>query len=120
MNESTNNWRSLYKIGGAIAMIWLLYSLVTMVLLIAIGGQPESAQEGFTMLQENRLVGLLRLDVLTILVMPLYYLLFLGLYMALRKTHGVYALLAAVLIFAGLTLALATPSAFSFLALSDK
>ena len=119
MNTS-NNWKSLYKIGAVAALILLLYSLVTMVILITIGGQPETAQEGFTMLQNNRLAGLLRLDVLMILIMPLYYPLFLGLYTTLKKVQIANTTLAVVLVFAGLTLALATPSAFSWLALSDK
>jgi hypothetical protein len=91
-----------------------------MILLMTLGGQPKTAEEGFTMLQENQLVGLLRLDVLTILVMPLYYLLFLGFYTALKKTSAVYAAIAAVFGFAGVTLFLAMPSVFSWLALSDK
>lgn len=119
MNTS-NNWKSLYKIGAVAALILLLYSLVTMVILITIGGQPETAQEGFTMLQNNRLAGLLRLDVLMILIMPLYYPLFLGLYTTLKKAQIANTTLAVVLVFAGLTLVLATPSAFSWLALSDK
>jgi hypothetical protein len=119
MNTS-NNWKSLYKIGAVAALILLLYSLVTMVILITIGGQPETAQEGFTMLQNNRLAGLLRLDVLMILIMPLYYPLFLGLYTTLKKVQIANTTLAVVLVFAGLTLVLATPSAFSWLALSDK
>lgn len=120
MIETDYNWKSLYKIGGAAAWLLLIYSLVTMVILVMIGGQPETAEEGFTMLQDNRLIGLLRLDMLTILVMPLYYLIFLGLYTALKKTDGAYTTLATVLVFAGLTLFLATPSAFSWLPLSDK
>jgi hypothetical protein len=79
-------WKVLYQLGGVTALILLAYSLVTMVLLVAIGGQPETAQEGFAMLQNNRLVGLLRLDVLTVMVyMPLFYPLLLGLYVALMK-----------------------------------
>ncbi len=113
-------WRSLPRIGGYAALLLLFYSLATMILLVMIGGQPENAQEGFAMLQENRLVGLLRLDVLTILVIPLYYLLFLGIYAGLKNTNSAYALMGAVLIFAGVTLVLATPSALSWLALSDK
>src|SRR5574339_909374 len=99
MNTS-NNWKSLYKIGAVAALILLLYSLVTMVILITIGGQPETAQEGFTMLQNNRLAGLLRLDVLMILIMPLYYPLFLGLYTALNKIQIANTILAVVLVFA--------------------
>ena len=120
VETADSNWKSLYKISGGTALVFIAYSLVTMILLVAIGGQPASAQEGFAMLQENRLVGLLRLDVLTVLVMPLYYLLLGGLYTALRKTNAVYATIAAVLGFAGVTLFLATPSVFSWLTLSDK
>lgn len=115
------NWKSLYKIGGTAAIIEVVYSLVTMVLMFTIGGQPQSAQEGFAMLQENRLVGLLRLDVLTVFVyMPLMYLLLLGLYKALEKTQPAAVTIAALLGCAGVTLFLATPSVFSWLALSDK
>ena len=100
----------------------MVYSLATMISLIFLGGMPETAQDGFALLAENRLAGLLRLDVLTILVMPLYYPLLLGLYGALRQVDGAKSLLALALILgtAGVTLFLATPSAFSFLALSDK
>jgi hypothetical protein len=115
-----SGWNDLYKLSGAAALVLLVYSLATMVILVVIGGQPESAQEGFRMLQENRVAGLLRLDLHTVLVMPLYYVLFLALYSALQKTHAAYVTLAALLGVAGVTLFLATPSVFSWLALSDK
>jgi hypothetical protein len=118
--DRESGWSSLCKLSGVAALILLVYSLVTMVILILIGGQPETAQEGFNMLQGNRLVGLLRLDVLTVFVMPLYYVLFLSLYLALQKTHTTYVALAAVFGIAGVTMFLATPSVFSWLALSDK
>lgn len=121
LTETINtNWKSLYKTCGVTVLIQLAYSLVTMILMFAIGGQPTTAQEGFNMLQGNRLVGLLRLDLLTVLIFPLYYVLFLGLYSALRQTHAAYVTLVAVLGVAGATLFLATPSVFSWLALSDK
>ena len=120
MAENKNEWNGMYKIGGICAIILLAYSLVTMVQLFVIGGQPETAHEGFAILQENRLAGLLRLDVLTIFILPLYYLLLLGLYIALRRHNPVLVSIAVLLGWAGVTLVLATPSAFSFLALSDK
>src|SRR5512138_1861069 len=79
------SWQSYCRLGSISSWILLLYSLATMVILVAIGGQPNNAQEAFTMLQQNRLSGLLRLDVLSILVMPLYYVLFLSLFMVLRR-----------------------------------
>jgi len=115
------NWKSLYKLCGWIAVILVVYSLITMVILFLLGGPPTTSAEAFEMLEENRFIGLLRLDILTVLVyMPLFYLLFLGLYAALKKTHLVSAAIAMLLGFAGVTLFLATPSVFSWLALSDK
>jgi hypothetical protein len=114
------NGRRLYQLAGASALILLAYSLVTMVVMVVFGGQPQTAQLAFSMLQTNRLVGFLRLDGLTILVMPLYYLLFFSLYTVLKDSNGIFAGLASLLVFGGLTLFLATPSVFLWLALSDK
>ncbi len=117
---SLASWKAIYNLCGAAAWLLLLYSLATMVIVIVVGGQPTSAQEGFTMLQQNRLAGLLRLDVLTLFFIPLYYVLFFGLYKAHQPVNAAFAALAALLVFAGLTLFLATPSVFSWLALSDR
>jgi hypothetical protein len=119
--ESNNHWKSLFKISAWVAWILLAYSLVTMFIMFVLGTPPTTAAEIFKMLEENRLVGLLRLDLLTVLVyMPLFYLLLLGLYVALKKTHSVSAAIVMLLGCAGVTLFLATPSVFSWLALSDK
>jgi hypothetical protein len=120
LDASVANWSALYILGGIVATILLVYALVTMVLLIVIGGQPKTAAEGFALLQKNRVIGLLRLDILIFVIMPLYYPLFLALYAALRETHLAYASLATLLAFAGITLVLATPSALSFAALGDR
>jgi hypothetical protein len=106
-------WNGIFKIAGIAAVTMLVYSLVTMVLPMMIGDCPETAQEGFNLLQENRLVGLLRVDLFTILAIPLYYVLLVGAFAALRKIQIGYALLALVLGCAGVTLVLATPSALS-------
>ena len=115
-----SSWKRLYQLAGASALILLIYSLVTMVLMVTLGGQPQTAQAVFAMLQTNRLVGFLRLDGLTILIMPLYFLLFFSLYTVLKESGGIFSGLASLLVFAGLTLFLATPSVFSWLAMSDK
>jgi hypothetical protein len=121
MNGSTNHWKSLFKLCGWIAVIQVVYSLATMVILVLLGTPPTTAAEAFDMLKENRFVALLRLDILTVLVyMPLFYMLLLGLYAALKETHLIPATIAVLLGFAGVTLFLATPSVFSWLALSDK
>jgi hypothetical protein len=91
-----------------------------MLIMIILGSQPETIEKCFSMLNQNRLNGLLRLDILTVFVMPLYYLLFYSIYQALRKSNQEVVSLSTIIIFAGLTLFLATPSVFSLLHLSDK
>jgi hypothetical protein len=101
-------------------MILIAYSIVTMILLLTLGPPPESVEECYSMLSENRLNGLLRFDILTIFTLPLYYLLFFSIYIALRKEDNGLLSLSTILVFAGLTLVLATPSVLSLLDLSDK
>lgn len=110
----------LCRLGGIAAFVLIAYSLATMVQMVALGGQPASAAEAFSLLQNHRTIGLLRLDLPTIAVMPLYYLLFLGLYAALRRINRTHTLLATALAFVGVTLLLAAPGPLSMLSLSDK
>jgi hypothetical protein len=118
--EIHTSWNGLCRIGGIAALLLLIYSLATMVQMIVLGGQPPSAAQAFDLLQHHRLVGLLRLDLPTVAAMPLYYLLFLGLFAALRTSDFAKTLLSTSLAFIGVTLVLATPTALSMLPLSDK
>ena len=72
------------------------------------------------MLNENKLQGLLRLDILTVFAMPLYYLLFYSIYLTLRNTNREFVTLSMILTFIGLTLFLSCASVFSYLSLSEK
>ncbi len=113
--------RIVFWIGGISSMLLIVYSLATMLIMVFIGPPPETITECFAMLNENKLFGLLRLDILTVFIMPLYYLLFYSIYKALKKPNNEEIItISTILIFAGLTLFLATPSVFSYLHLSDK
>ena len=120
IQPTPDSFIGLYRIGGFAALILVVYSLATMVQMIMLGGQPTSAAQAFDLLQHHRGVALLRLDLPTVVVMPLYYLLFLGFFAALRRSDKSNALLATTLAFAGTTLVLATPTALSMIPLSDK
>jgi hypothetical protein len=85
-----------------------------------VGGPPETIEQTFSILQDDKLSGLLRLDIMTVFVMPLYYLLFYSLFVALKNTDHTVSTISMILAFAGVTLFLATPSVFSYLYLSDK
>lgn len=117
---SQHDLSSLCRLGGIASLLLVVYSLATMVQMIVLGGPLTSAAQAFDLLQHHRLVGLLRLDLPTIVIMPLYYLLFLGLFAALRRSNYANALLSTVLAFVGVTLVLATPTALSMIPLSDE
>ena len=115
-----NNYHTVYSLGGIACIILLFYSLATLLIMSLIGGPPETIEQTYSILQNNKLTGLLRLDILTVFVMPLYYLLFYSLFVALKNTNHSIASIAMIFAFAGVTLFLATPSVFSYLHLSDK
>jgi hypothetical protein len=98
----------------------LAYSLITMVQLVLLGGQPQTAAEAFKLLQANKITGLMRLDLPTVAAMPLYYLLFLGLSAALWRVDAAMVVVSASLAFAGVTLLIATPTALPMLTLAEK
>jgi hypothetical protein len=119
-DSAASDLRSWCRIGGIVAWILIAYSLATIVQLLVLGGQPATAAEAFALLHNNRILGLLRLDLPTVAAMPLYYLLFLGLYAALRRSDRANVTLSLALVFAGVTLLLATPTALSMIPLSEK
>lgn len=115
-----NSQKTIHLLGTAACFILLLYSLAMLLIMSLIGGPPETIGQTFSMLNADRISGLLRLDILTVFVLPLYYLIFYSLFVALKDTdHGISAI-STILVFAGVTLFLATPSVFSYLYLSDK
>ena len=105
---------------GAIASFLLFgYSTVTAILLLVIGGAPETASEVFALLQRRPFVGWLRLDVLTVIFMPMYYVLTLGLWAALQHTSKVSAAISSGMVVIGVTLFMSAPTVFSLARLSE-
>jgi hypothetical protein len=105
---------------GAIAAFLLFgYSIVTAILLPVIGGPPQTAEEVFALLQKRPFVGWLRLDVLTVVFMPMYYMLTLGLWAALQGTNRVSTAISNVMVVVGVTLFMSAPTVFSLARLSE-
>ena len=107
--------KSFYKLSAALAITMVVYSIITIISIGLFGAQPETAAEAFAMLKENLWVGVLRLDLLTILIMPLYYVFIIAFCVAMKPGRNIYLLLAALLGICGNNLFLATPSVFSWL-----
>lgn len=102
-------------------MLFLVYSLVTILILVLLdGGYPETAAECFDMLRENRFVALLRLDIVSVIVIPFYYLLFFSIYQALKTDHEMIAGIALFCTLAGVTIFIAGVNLVSIVIVSDK
>jgi len=69
-------------------------------------------------LQKRPFIGWLRLDVLTVVFMPTYYVLTLGLWAALRCTGRVSTAISSAMAVVGVTLLLSAPTVFSLARLS--
>ena len=118
--EGNGDLNGLCRWGGFASFALLLYTLGTLVQVAVIGmGAPSDPAAIFAMLHEHKIQGLLRLDLPVILAMPLYYLVFLGLFAALRRVDLSNAILSTSLAFVGTTLVLATPTALPMLRLSE-
>jgi hypothetical protein len=107
------------KLGAWSAVLLMIYTLATILIVVFIGGPPQTVEECFNMLGESRVKGMLRLDLLTVFVMPLYYILFYALFSSLKERNGTLAVLSALFIFCGVTIFLSAPSVFSYVKLSD-
>jgi hypothetical protein len=81
---------------------------------------PTTAIDWFTLLQNNRLLGLLDLDLLYVADQALIIPIFLALYVALRRASKAYMAVATILGIVGATVYFATNNAFSMLYLSDQ
>lgn len=125
MNSSTHEvvaaeCKWMCKLGAAAALILLVYSGATIVILAWLGGPPLTAQDCFDLLRNHPFTTLLRLDLLTIIFMPVFYFFYAGLFSAVQARNRPLTALAAALAFVGVTLILATPSVLTLLDLSHQ
>jgi hypothetical protein len=114
------DWQLLCKVGGVAALLQLVCSLVTIVIVFGAGGEPSTAEQYFDLLQDHRLLGLIRLDFASVLNVGLYPLTAFGLYAALRRARPAGMALALALVITGAVLWLGSHSALSMISLSDQ
>jgi hypothetical protein len=122
------NWQWLYGAGGVAILIAVVvfrrHFGAELTLLMDMGiidlKPPSSALDWFTLLQDNRFLGLLLLDLFDIVNYLLVGLMFLALYGALRRAYKVAMTVATACDLVGVAVYLASNQAFALLALSDK
>ena len=111
--------KRLYTAAAVAALVQLGSLLVAFIVIAALGAEPSTPDEYFTVLQEDRLAGILRLDFANLINVTLFTVTTFAVYAALRRDK-IYAALATATVFIGVALALASHSAFSMIYLSDQ
>ena len=112
-------WKSLYRVGGAAALISAVF--IPIQIMVFIAWPPPSTVIGwFTLFQTNRLVGLLDLDLLLVADNLLLVPIFLALYVVLRRGSESVMAIAMALGFVGIVLFIASNPAFEMLSLSNQ
>lgn len=123
VNSSDVGWKSLYRLGGAAALLaGILFrrNIAAEIGLFAPVPAPDTVEGWFALLQSNRLLGLVYLNVFDLLNYVLVAVIFVALYVALKETNKSYAAVAAVLGLLGVGVYLASNTAFSMLSLSAQ
>ena len=124
MNQSTpvethQNWRSLYLL-GAIAGIAMLAIMVAQIAIFMIAPPPTTVDGFFSLFQDNWLLGLLSMDLLYLVNNAVMVLIYLAIYMSLRRHAETAMLVSLVLALVGITAYYASNTAFEMLALSHQ
>jgi hypothetical protein len=117
-------WKSLYKVGGTVALIVVLVALLDIIITFFPGGATGSGTltviDWFTLFQDNWLLGLRNLGLFNVMTTALMVPLFLALYAAHRRVNKAYAALAAILFFIGTAIYIANNQALPMLTLSGQ
>jgi len=119
LDKIDSDWNHLTKLGGVVSWIQLGTLLLSIAIGLSVGFLPETAAEYYQTLNNDGLVGILRLDLATMILMSLFPFVAVAIYAAFRNSRPAYGLLAMVLILIGTLLGLANESAFAMMHLGD-
>jgi hypothetical protein len=128
MNETNaevgdSNWNSLYRIGGAAALICALMYVITLVVYVPANlasPPPATVLEWFTVFENSPVTGLFYLGLGDVVIMLLWGPMALALYAVLKQSNRSWSLIATTFVFVGMAVFLATNTAFSMLSLSQE
>jgi hypothetical protein len=113
------NWNWLYRIGGAAALLSVVFFPIQIIVFL-ISPPPDSVIGWFRLFQDNQLIGLLDLDILLVGDQVLAILIFLALYVALRRVNESFMAIGVALGLVSIVLFIATNPAFAILSLSNQ
>jgi len=112
-------WKSLYKVGGVAALIVVVLTLSEIVG-FTFYPQPDTVAGWFALFQSNGIIGLLDFWGSEAPMYALFIIVFLALYVVLRKVNEGWMAIAVTLALMGSGIFLATNNPFSMLSLSNQ
>jgi len=118
-NNPDPSWKGLYKVGGTAALIMAVFIPIQTIIFV-VWPPPSTVMGWFTLFQNNRLLGLLDMDLLLIIDQVLMGLVILALYAALRRASPAYMAIALTAGLVGIAAYFASSTAFNMLSLSDQ
>lgn len=113
------DWRSLYLI-GAIAGIAMLVIMAAQIAIFMIAPPPTTVDGFYSLFQNNWLLGLLSMDLLYLVNNAVMVLIYLAIYMSLRRHAETAMLVSLALALVGIAAYYASNTAFEMLALSRQ
>ena len=115
-------WSDLYKIGCISCLVFIASIVIAVIAYFIWPYTPglTSVENIFTLLQDNRMGGLISLDILMVLLMPIMIFPILALYAALKSVNESYAIIALVLGLIGNTIIFAGRPVAEMAYLSDQ
>jgi hypothetical protein len=114
-----SGYKSLYKLGGAAALIVVTLTLGEIVGFIFYP-QPSTVSDWFTLFQRDRIIGLFGFWGLEVPMYAMFAPVFLALYVALRKVNPSLVAIAPTFALLGIGVFFATNNPFSMLSLSNQ
>ena len=114
-----SRWKGLCNAGG-IAALTMFALMIIQIIIFSVWPPPDTVEGYFTLFQNNWLLGLLSLDLLYIVDSVLLILIYLALYIVLRKAGESSMLIALVLGIAGIAAYFASNTAFEMLSLRNQ
>jgi hypothetical protein len=114
------SWKSLCKIGGVAALLATVLFVGDIVILITGNAMLGNASGWLTLMQNDRVAGLLQLFFTDLVGVALLYPICFAMFAALRRTNEVYAAFATGLAFLGIAIVLATNINYSLLYFNDQ
>ncbi len=112
-------YESLYKLGGAAALMVAVLTLGE-VIGLTFYPQPSTMSDWFMLFQSNRIIGLLDFWGLEVPMYAMFALVFLALYIVLRKANQGLMVIALTFALLGIGIFLATNNPFSMISLSNQ